>query len=132
MHGDVFRGHGQDLLHRPAESRRGVRRQAGDQVHVDRPHTGLPGQGIGPADILGPMAAADGCQDRVGHGLGVDGDPVAAALPDGDELFPGDGVRPASLHGALRARRQLESPAEPVQQLGQLRGLQGGGGPPPR
>ena len=40
------------------------------------PH--LPGQGIGPADVRRPVAAADGRQHGVGHGLGVHGDPVAA------------------------------------------------------
>ena len=126
--GDVLRVHFQNPLQRGTEALVGVLGQAGDEVHIDAVKANLPGQGVGPADVVGGVAAADGPQDGVVQGLGVDGDAADVVAFEDLQLFPGDGVGPAGLHGVLGAVLQRQRLLAPGQNGVHLLRAQSGGG----
>ena len=73
--GDVVRAVGQTGVQGPAEALRGVRRQSRDQVHVHMGKAVPRRQLHGPVNVPGGVVPADGPEDAVVHGLGIDGHP---------------------------------------------------------
>ena len=102
--GDVVCAKGETRVQRPAKALRRVLRQSRDQIHVHVGEVGLGHQVHGADDIRRAVAAADGPEDMVLHGLGVHGDPGDAVGLENRQLFPCDGVRPAGFHGDLVTR----------------------------
>ena len=121
MDGDVAWPEGQHLIHRGGEGLRRVAGQARDQIHVDIVEAGLLREAERLHGLRGGVPAADGTQNAVGHGLRIDGHARRAARADGLQLFKVERVGPAALHGEFQTAREVEAPADRVQQPRHLR-----------
>ena len=79
----------------------------------------------------GARAIACRLQYPVVEGLGIDADSIYAALNQGLQLLPCNGVRTAGLHCKFRAMGAVKAPVHRLQKASQLLRLQHGGGAAP-
>ena len=128
MDGDVAGPHFQAFVQGAAEAVGGVLWQSGDEVHVYILEVIGPDQLHGLLRLRRRVAAADGGEDLVLHGLGVDGHPFDAVRFQYRQLLGGDGVRPSGLHGDLRTGGEVKGLLQGSQHRVHLRRRQGGGG----
>ena len=128
MHGDVLRLQVNDLFQGVGKGGRVVRRQTGDQIHIDCPKADVPRLTVGPQGIAGAVPPADGRQGLGIHGLGIDADAVAAERPQHLQLFFIQGIGPAGLHGVFQQAVQVEVFRDRPHQASELSGVQGRGG----
>ena len=126
--GDVGGAEGEDLFQRIGKGGHRVRRQAGDQIHVDALKTGLLGVAEGPHRSFSRVAAADDPQHLIVHGLGVDAHAVTAQGADGLQLGQAQGVRAAALYRIFYQACQVKIPCNFGHQPFHLFLGQGGGG----
>ena len=98
---DVVGAEGQAPVQGTAEALRRIRRKPRNQIHIHMGESISRHQLHGRLNIGGGVAAADGPEDMVLHGLGVHRDPGDAVGLEHRQLFRGDGVRAACLHGDL-------------------------------
>ena len=95
--------------------------QTRDEVHVDIIESGADRLVEGLDGLPGRMAAADGREDLVGHGLGVDGDARGAAGFDHAQLFLVQRVGAAALDREFQTAGKIEARVDGLQQLRHLR-----------
>ena len=127
MHRDVGRLQSDHLIQGPAEALHRIRRQPGDQIHIDRVEAGLHRLTVGPEHILPPVRPSRCLQHGIRHGLGIDAHAVRSMVPDRPELFKVQRIRPTALHRELDAPAQIQPLPDRVQQADHLFRGQGGG-----
>ncbi|MPM87466.1 hypothetical protein SDC9_134562 [bioreactor metagenome] len=108
MDGDVVRAQLQAGVQRPAEALRVVLRKTRDQIHVDVFESGGDRLLHGGENLRRRMAAADGLQNPVLHGLGIHGDPRDAVALQDPQLFPRHRVGTSGLDSILAATRKVK------------------------
>ena len=106
--GDVIGPQFQTFVQRTVEALRCIRRQTCDEVHVDVGEPVGPHQLHGPHRIRRDMAAADGGEDVILHGLRIHADPCDAVTFQNGQFFGGDGIRTADLYRDLRTGGEIE------------------------
>ena len=118
--GDVLGIEGENFVKALAEALGIVGGQACDKVHIDCARENLAGEAVAFRNGGTAVAAADGGKHAVGHGLGIDADAVGSALADSLQLFPGDGIGTACLHGKFAAGGKVKGLIYGVHQRGEL------------
>ena len=114
-----------------AEACRRIRREPGNQVHVDVLKTGPHRLTVGPDHILSRVGPPAGPEHGVLHGLGIDAHAVRPMVKDDPELLVGQRVRPPALYGEFQASGEIQMLPEGIQQPCHLALGQGGGGAAP-
>ena len=111
-----------------AEAVDAVGGKTGDQIHINGGKTRILRFPEGTDYIRCFVRTAAGPEDMISHGLGVDAHAVGTMLPDGPELFGGEGIRTAAFHGKFNASGKVEMLTDGIHQPNHLLRGQGGGG----